>query len=267
MPKKYVLLIPFIIFLCFHPPVLAARSLSISADKNVLNGGEELTVLTSQSGFTDGETITVKGAFYQDGSTNYFGLTKNEDNWIKNGDSTANQRQIIVNQWDGKLTVKSDFSDSGFKGEGEYKFKVGFYYTTTGGNPSSVNWSDSTTVQINEPDPTPIPTSSPSSTPLPSSSSSSNSSIKSPSPSPVPKKSPLVLGEKETSSPSASPKIEASISPSPSPANSQESPTKTKVAGILVGSGVILIGLSIGFYLWYKRLLGKDSENQNKDQP
>ena len=146
-----------LVFFLLPRPAHAARSLAISADKNVLSGDEELTITTVISGFTSGETITVKGAFYQDGSTNYFGFTKSGDNWIKNGDPTASQRKVIIGDWDGKLTVKSDFGDSGFIGEGEYKFKVGFYYTTTGGNLSSVNWSDFITIQINQPDPTPTP--------------------------------------------------------------------------------------------------------------
>ena len=147
----------------------ASRNITISADKTVLNGYDEMTVtVSSMSGFTDGETIYIKGAFYKDGSTNYFGYTKNNDTWIKNGDTTVNQKQVQIGNWDQKLVIQSDFSDSGYVGEGDYKLKVGFYYTTSGGSVSSVNWStNSLDITINDPDPT--PTSLPTSTPVPTS--------------------------------------------------------------------------------------------------
>ncbi len=118
----------------------ATRTITISANKSTLFGFEEAIVNASMSGFTNGETIYVKGAFYKDGTSNYFGFTKNGDNWIRNGDTTINQRQIQVGNWDGNVTIKSDFDDGDYKGEGDYKLKVGFYYLTSGGNLSTVNW-------------------------------------------------------------------------------------------------------------------------------
>ena len=149
------------------PGVFGARNLTITTtDKTSLFGQEEITLTASASGFTDGESIYIKNAFYGDGSTNYFGYTKNGDNWIKNGDSTISQRSVKIGEWDLKIVGKSDFLDSGFNGEGDYKLKLGFYYTTTGGNLSSVNWSEnSLDIHINEPDPTPTPT--PAITPTP----------------------------------------------------------------------------------------------------
>ena len=147
--------------------VFASRSLSISNDKTTLLGDEESLITASASGFTDGETILIKGAFYQSGSSNYFGYTKNGDTWVKNSASNTSQRAVKIGDWDGTLVIKSDFGDSGYKGEGEYLFKVGFYYGT-----SSVNWStNSVTITINEPDPTstntPTPSNSPTSTSTP----------------------------------------------------------------------------------------------------
>ena len=151
-------------------PLCAARSLSITSNTSSLFGDEEVTISASASGFTDGETIYIKGALYQEGSTNYFGYTKKDSDWIKNGETTTNQRSVIIGQWDQNLVVKSDFTDSGFKGEGDYKLKVGFYYMTSGGNLSGVNWSNNNvTVSLNEPDPTPsnspTPTNTPTNTP------------------------------------------------------------------------------------------------------
>jgi hypothetical protein len=134
----------------------AARSISIESDKSALFGEEEMTIkVASLSGFTNGEILYVKGAFFQDGSTNYFGYSKSTDAWIKNGSSTNTQKQIKIGDWDGKLIVKTDFSDSGYKGEGSYKFKLGFYY----GSFSAVNWSSNNlNIDVSEPDPTPTPT-------------------------------------------------------------------------------------------------------------
>lgn len=165
MFSKVVALLAFFILIT---PVFASRSLSIITDKTSLIGNDELTITASASGFTTGETIYIKGAFYQSGSTNYFGYTQSGDTWIKNSTANANQRSIIIDQWDGILKVKSDFDDSGFKGEGDYNLKVAFYYLIGGGSLSSINWSEnSITVNLNAPDPTPTPTAVPTATPTP----------------------------------------------------------------------------------------------------
>jgi hypothetical protein len=142
--------------------------MSIVGDKTSLDGDEFVTITASPSGFTDGEVILVKGAFYQDGSTNYFGYTKKDSDWINNGDATSNQRNVIIGQWDQTVIIKSNFSDSGYKGEGEYKLKLGYYYKTSSGENSSVNWSSNNiTILLNEPDPTPTNTPTPTHTPTP----------------------------------------------------------------------------------------------------
>lgn len=170
--RKLVFLILFFVFI-FLPinRAYAARSITITSPKDSLFGDEEMQLTASMSGFTTGETIYIKGAFYQDGTTkNYFGYTKNNSDWIKNGNSTTTQRQIKIGDWDGKVSVKSDFADSGYKGEGGYKLILGFYYITSGGNFSSVNWSPSILdVNLNEPDPTPTNTPVPQSTSTPTS--------------------------------------------------------------------------------------------------
>lgn len=152
----------FCVFFLTTSSVFAARSLTVSGNKSTLLGDEELVISASASGFTDGETIYIKGAFYQGGSSNYFGYTKSGDIWIKNSTSNTSQRWVKIGDWDGSLTTKSDFSDSGYKGEGDYNFKVGYYY----GSYSSVNWSTNVlSITLNEPDPTPTPTPVPTSTP------------------------------------------------------------------------------------------------------
>jgi hypothetical protein len=175
---KVVLLLA-LFFVFSQKDIQAARSLSIeSVSKNNLFGDEDLTITASASGFTEGETIYIKGAFYLDTKTNYFGYTKNGDTWIKNSSSSTSQRQIKVGDWDYKLIVKTDFTDSGYVGENSYKLKLGYYYLTSGGNLSPINWTtNSVDLEISEPDPTPNPT--PTSTP-----SNNSTSTKAPTQSP-----------------------------------------------------------------------------------
>jgi hypothetical protein len=155
-------------FLCLASPVFAARKLSITGDKATLRGSDEMIITASLSGFTTGESIFIKGAFYKDGSTNYFGYTKSGDTWIKNSVKTSDQRLVVIGNWDNTVTVKSDYADSGFSGNGNYLLKIGFYTVASDGNPSSVDWSDSSfAVSLEQPAPTltSVPTSYPSATP------------------------------------------------------------------------------------------------------
>lgn len=117
-------------------------------------------------GFTDGESVYIKGAFSLPDSTNYFGYTKKGDEWVKNSITAADQLSVKAGEWDGRFTVKPDFADTGFKGTGNYNFKVGFYYYSNAGNLSSVNWSNVQTANITFiPTPTAVPT--PTETPVP----------------------------------------------------------------------------------------------------
>lgn len=115
---------------------------------------------------------------------------------------------------------------------------------------------------------TPKPTPTPTPEPSPKTSKSSPSSTTK-SPSPIPLNSPQSsVKQTKTQSPSAKPapilgkqkKItiqKPTEEPSPSEilsaTSSGEPQSKTQIAAIISGSGAILIGLSIGLYLWYKR--------------
>src|SRR3990167_6767058 len=103
------------------------------------------------------------------------------------------------------------------------------------------------------PVPTPSPTPTPTSTPTPAPTHAK-------SPSPTAKISPAVLGETQDSL--QSPTEESTPSPSANPTST--SPSKTKIAAILTGSGAILIGFSVGFYLWYNKVLARKEEDQNQ---
>ena len=146
--------------------VCAARSISITGNKTTLAGDEELQVTASASGFSDGEILNIKGAFFQpvqSGAPNYFGYTKNADSWVKNSMTSGEQRTVKIGEWDGNILVRSDFNDSGFKGEGDYSLKLGFYIAGS----TTVNWSSNVlSIFINAPDPTPTISPTPTSTPI-----------------------------------------------------------------------------------------------------
>lgn len=154
-----------------------------------------MNISASISGFTDGEQIYLKAAFFKEGSTNYFGFIKKGEEWVKNSTTALEQKQITIGSWDGNSSVKSDFSDTGFSGSGSYNFKLGFYYITSGGNTSSINWSENVlSVKVEEPISAPVETVAPtqalsvsSTTKAPT---ASKTSIKTPTPTVV-KKSPV----------------------------------------------------------------------------
>lgn len=126
------------------------------------------------------------------------------------------------------------------------------------------------------PQPTPSPTLSPTPTPA-SSTSQSSTSTKSPTPTPKPSATPAkssspspsasnsVLGSKTEEQLSLTSTSEASPTQSAEGEESKGS-SKTKIAAMLTGSGVILIGLSIGFFVLYNKTLNKeDNKEEGKD--
>lgn len=176
-------------------PVFASRSMTITSPVTHISGDENMTVMASASGFIDGETIYIKGAFFESGTSNYFGLTKSKDTWIKNSAPNANQPAIKIGDWDGTVVVKVDFSDSGYTGEGEYAFKLRFYYGSFVGD-----WSDNAlTITINEPDPTPtqVPTSTTAPTMTPTTTSTPTTSPH-PTSTSIPTRQPTSLGKVTT---------------------------------------------------------------------
>lgn len=115
------------------------------------------------------------------------------------------------------------------------------------------------------PDPTPTSTPNPTPTPKPTPTSTPTKS-----PTPTPKASPVVKKSPTPSSEVLGETDEASTDPSPDQKQQDQtdqkeqnqSPSRIKVAGTLVGSGAILIGASFGFYLWYKRILGQKTDEE-----
>lgn len=262
MAKYLFALLIFIFFLFPLTTIFAARNLTITGNKSTLFGDEEMVITASSSGFTSGETIYVKGAFYQEGSTNYFGYTKNGDVWIKNGETTTAQRTVTIGSWDQTIVVKSDFSDGGYKGEGEYKVKLGFYYTTSGGNLSSVNWSENIlAVILNEPDPTPTstpapintpaPTNAPTATPVPATATQAPTKVPTKTPTPTPKLTPTPTPMPEAS---ASGEILGS-EVMPTPAEAPRTTDRRPLIFILLAIGIGLALLATALVLQKQDIL------------
>lgn len=142
-----------------NPSSLPQTSLSESAKKNEqvfeikdlkgeIDSDEEIevNVLIREKPKT---AFRIKGAFRQGESINYFGETFFEGNWSKNNNSYSQQPIIQTDsegKWEGKIKVRVDTEDSGFKGSGDYHFKVG-RYSESGNGPV---WSNELNVKINE---------------------------------------------------------------------------------------------------------------------
>lgn len=116
----------------------------------------------------------LKGAFFSEGSSNYFGQTKYNDSWTKNSGTYSSQYKIQTDasgKWQGQLEFMTDPNDSGFPDSGDYFFKLA-RYTASGLGPT---WTDSQNIYLNKiiisspsPSPTPTPTPTPSVYPSPS---------------------------------------------------------------------------------------------------
>lgn len=123
----------------------------ISSDEEI-----EVNVIISESQKPN-TSFHIKGAFRQGDSINYFGETFFSGEWSKNNSAYSRQPVIQTDQegrWEGKIKVRPDSFDSGFKGTGEYFFKVG-RYTASGNGPV---WSNELSIKINEvtrPEPSP----------------------------------------------------------------------------------------------------------------
>jgi hypothetical protein len=75
--KQFLFLLLLIFgFLISAGEIFAARNLTITSSKTSLEADEEMSITASSSGFTNGEKIYIKGAFFKDGSSNYFGFNK-----------------------------------------------------------------------------------------------------------------------------------------------------------------------------------------------
>ena len=257
------LLFSFFFFFTLAPKHAFAVNVTISDHPQTISA-DSFNISVSVEGAQAG-TNYLRVDLYKEGSSNYFGETYNGSSWYK--DSDGKQYFPIEIQsgatWSGQVQAKvGNPTVSEYDNPGSYKMRIRRY--TNSGNPGSEDANNSSvTISINvaAPTPTPTPTPKPTATPTPT---TTTISTKSPTPTPKatpipskttkpsPKSSPTVLGEQESATPSATPTSEVSPSPQPEKSNS-----KTKIAALLTGSGAIIIGTSIAFFLWYRKTLEK----------
>lgn len=267
------------IFILFLTVAKSAHAISVS----ISNYPQDI----SQDPFTF--TVSVDGAqtgtnylrvdLYKEGKISYFGETYNNSDWY-NGSDGKQYFPINIQSgqvWSGQVQARVENPPSSkYSGPGSYKMRIR-RYTSSGsqGGEDANSSSISVNINISQPSlsPSPSPAPSPSQT---TTTTSTKTTAKSPSPSPKPspqvttqttkspspspKSTPKVFAEKDyqPSTPSAS---QETPSPSPSPI-AENPPSKFKVAGLLSGTGLALIGVSFVLYLWYSKRLSK---NEPKD--
>lgn len=123
-------------------------SFTISNSPSQINSDQSFSVQVNLSLPSNPNTnFYLKGAFKKSDGSNYFGLTRVSNNWVKNGASYSSQYPINTDpagNWSGSMKVQPDADDSGFTGGGDYIFKVA-RYTSSGSGPT---WSNETTMNI-----------------------------------------------------------------------------------------------------------------------
>lgn len=177
-------------FFFFPSPGWGAMSLTFSGVPLEVEGEEEFEVEIALLSAPKNRVYFLRAAFFQEGTSNYFGYTLNNQGIWRNEVGEYCQFLEIntgeEGEWEGVLRARADLEAVGFQGPGEYLFKVGRY--TEGG---SLSWSDDEvgiTIVVNpSPSPTlvPTPTSTPTPTPL-SSPATEGSSSPAPTVAPAP---------------------------------------------------------------------------------
>lgn len=257
--RPALLLSIFAVSILFFTNSAYAVSVLITDYPQAINQ-DPFTITVSVSGASPA-TNYLRVDLYKENTTNYFGETFNGSDWYGASDYTKYFPITIdsTEKWSGEVQARiGNPSQTEYDWQGSYKLRIRRYTSSGGTNATEANNSSQTiTINIPQPSPSPSPTPTPSASP-----SASSTSPKSPSPSPKltpsppksssPKSSPQVLGASDNASSTAS----SSQSPlsSPSPAQvSKNSPPSIKIASIFIGSGLILIALAAGSFLWYKK--------------
>lgn len=133
----------------------SSPSLTITNVPSQTSVNQEFPVSITLTNFPINTNYYLKGAFKKAGGSNYFGQTLVSGSWVKNSETYTQQFPITTDSsgsWSGILSVRGDPDDSGFTGQDDYIFKVGYYQD------SSISWSNETTIHLNNlspPSPTP----------------------------------------------------------------------------------------------------------------
>ena len=282
MPKIVACLFALIFFLSFHPPVFANSHIVINEFASDVESGQKEWVEFYNSSSTN---QSLAGWFVEErtgadlsGVSSYpldsITITAQGFEVYEFSGSKLNNGGDILTLKNGETEVDEIAYGSAPNSQVAAPDKSQSAGRKTDGSSNWVIFSSSTKHSTNnagqvlpDPTPTPIPTPSPS-----SSTSQSTSSSKSPTPtpkpslstlklpSPTPQNSPEVLAQKDQANSTASP------ASSPTESTEGQNPSKVKIASMLVGSGLILIGFSVAFYLWYRRTINSPKEEKEKSE-
>ena len=251
---KLFFIFAFLFFL--FPQKISAATFTFSGQPSSILDNQSFSVNVSLSvNGSSGNIYYIRGAFAnQSTPTSYFGYTKNDQGIWYNGKPTIDKTKFYKitmtnNQWQGKIELKPDTSDSGYKGGGNYNFKIG-RYTSTG---NTISWcnDDSTPCSIS----TISITSSSTPTPTPTSVEQISSSPLSESFTPNPTSISINLFDNlkaSTSSKSVLPVSTKASSLNPTPSSKETKILADKEINpskILIGVGFIIIVLSSGIFI------------------
>lgn len=262
------LIICTIFYLLLGARIVFAEFNFTSSQTTITSNEEIETTVTLSLQGQGNKTYYLEGAFKQEDTTNYFGLTWNDSSWIPYTSSNfTNLKSITTDQaggWNGAVKVKLDESSSLFSGSGTYILRMKRF--TTGGSPS---WaSNDITLTVSTPaTSTPNPTPSPTPTPTPSAKkTTSQAATSAPNPTipPTPKSSPSSASTKESSTqpkPQAKPDSKvasvAAAQASPTPTNIEIKSQKQSNLFLIVGLVLITAGIGLSIYIYLRNKILK----------
>jgi len=162
-----------------------ATSLVVLQAPTATDAGQVFEVEVEFSTSVKNTNYYLLGMFSQSEGSNSFGLTRNNAGELVDSTASASSYYLITTDgsghWQGKMAVVANKDDSGFKGQGDYLFKVN-RYTGKSANPAeSSNVVTIKLLYIPPPTPAPTPTLIPTTSPT-----ASPTTLPSPSPTPSP---------------------------------------------------------------------------------
>ncbi len=268
---KYLsrILLSFLLFL-FSPSSIFAASISLSeSSPNTLSDPsiEYKTRVSLSIDSPDGTIYYLRGVFYPESTNNYCGFTWNGQTWFSgpytSGEGWKNFPSVTVSSSsaDIELKAKIDTHDSGCMNSGKYKFKIQRFTQAGSGSFDSQNEQDLDVI-VPTVTTTPVPTPNPTASPQPT------NTPKPPTSTTVPITSVLLPTSKTVT---ISQKVVTGITPYMNEVLGAQSPLTTPppevlkenslikeapkndpllLAKVFIGSGAILIVVSIGWIGW-----------------
>lgn len=226
-------------------PSTSIDNFIIAGIPSTLEVNQAFILNTTLNNLNPSSTYYLKGAFKKTDSSNYFGQTQVNNEWIKNSSSYSNQYKITPSSTSStqQISIMPDASDSGYTGSGTYIFKLGRYDNT-----GNLIWSNEYTIQLSG-DPSTSPSPSPTPTQIPNS--------------PSPRVTPAVTVSPIIFTPSITPDVQiASIAgiskeQSPEPSNTPlqtkiENPFFNPIIWYILGSSAFIVSAVMFAHRAYK---------------